>query len=325
MKKKILLIAVLFMVTLLTGCGNKDKVVIYSPLEEERNKALKEQLKEKFPDITVDVQYIATGNCAAKIKNEGSNIEADIVLALAAPYMAAVSDNFADISNYDTSNYLEGINNTKNYLIWEKYTMGIIIDKDYFEEHNLKKPTKYEDLLRPEYKGIIAMPDPKTSGTGYSFFLNAVNVMGEDKAVEYFKKLKENIREFTTSGSGTTNLLKQKEVAIAFGEVVQGVHGINEGYNFEIIELETGTPYDTSTYGIIKGKENKQNVQKVFEWLIKEFNKYDKEHFMPDKILKDQEIKIENFPTDLKDADMTDINSSERKQELLKRWAEING
>lgn len=325
MKKKILLIAMLFMVTLLTGCGSKDKVVIYSSLEEERNKALKEQLKEKFPDITVDVQYMATGNSAAKIKNEGSNIEADIVLALAAPYMAAVSDNFADISNYDTSNYLEGINNTKNYLIWEKYTMGIIIDKDYFEEHNLKKPTKYEDLLRTEYKGIIAMPDPKTSGTGYGFFLNAVNVMGEEKAVEYFKKLKENIREFTTSGSGTTNLLKQKEVSIAFGEVVQGVHGINEGYNFEIIELETGTPYDTSTYGIIKGKENKPNVQKIFEWLINDFNKYDKEHFMPDKILKDQEIKIENFPTNLRDADMTDINSSERKQELLKRWAEING
>lgn len=325
MKKKLLLIVMLFMVMLLTGCGSKDKVVIYSSLEEERNKALKEQLKEKFPDITVDVQYMATGNSAAKIKNEGSNIEADIVLALAAPYMAAVSDNFADISNYDTSNYLEGINNTKNYLIWEKYTMGIIIDKDYFEEHNLKKPTKYEDLLRTEYKGIIAMPDPKTSGTGYGFFLNAVNVMGEEKAVEYFKKLKENIREFTTSGSGTTNLLKQKEVSIAFGEVVQGVHGINEGYNFEIIELETGTPYDTSTYGIIKGKENKPNVQKIFEWLINDFNKYDKEHFMPDKILKDQEIKIENFPTNLRDADMTDINSSERKQELLKRWAEING
>ena len=46
MKKKLLLIVMLFMVMLLTGCGSKDKVVIYSPLEEERNKALKEQLKE---------------------------------------------------------------------------------------------------------------------------------------------------------------------------------------------------------------------------------------------------------------------------------------
>lgn len=34
------------------------------------------------------------------------------------------------------------------------------------------------------------MPDPKTSGTGYGFYLNVVNIMGEDKAIEYFKKLK---------------------------------------------------------------------------------------------------------------------------------------
>ena len=49
------------------------------------------------------------------------------------------------------------------------------------------------------------MPDPKTSGTGYGFYLNAVNIMGEDKAIEYFKKLKENMREYTNSGSGPTN------------------------------------------------------------------------------------------------------------------------
>ena len=40
MKKKILLIAMLFMVTLLTGCGSKEKVVIYTSMEEERMKVL---------------------------------------------------------------------------------------------------------------------------------------------------------------------------------------------------------------------------------------------------------------------------------------------
>ena len=34
MKKKILLIAMLFMVTLLTGCGSKEKVVIYTTLQK---------------------------------------------------------------------------------------------------------------------------------------------------------------------------------------------------------------------------------------------------------------------------------------------------
>ncbi|MDO4378950.1 MAG: extracellular solute-binding protein [Erysipelotrichia bacterium] len=327
MKKTLLIFITIFMIICtFTGCQKQEnRVVIYSSMEEERNQALIEQLKTEFPDLDVVVQHIATGNCAAKIKNEGSNTEADIILGLATSYVRDTQDNFADISNFDTSNYLENVNNTKNYLIWEKYTMTIIIDKNYFDKNNLPIPHSYEDLLNPLYKDLIAMSDPKTSGTGYGFFLNAVNVMGEDQAVEYFKKLKENIREFSTSGSGPTNLLKQGEVAIALGMVAQGVHAINEGYDFEIVPLDTGVVYNTCAYGIIKGKEDNENVQRVFDWLIHSFNKYDKEHFMPSKILKDQHSQIPNYPDDLQDGDMTGIESTERMQELLTRWAEING
>lgn len=327
MKKiSILLLTIMMVLLTFTGCKKQEnRVVIYSSLEEERNKALTEQLKTEFPDLDVVVQYIATGNCAAKIKNEGTSTEADIVLALATPYMKEIVDNFADISSFDTSNYNDGINTNSHYLIWEKYTMTFIIDKDYFEKNNLPIPHTYEDLLNPAYKNLIAMSDPKTSGTGYGFFLNAVNIMGEDAAVEYYKKLKENIREFTTSGTGPTNLLKQGEVAIALGMVAQGVKAINEGYNFEIIPLETGVVYDTSTYGIIEGKENNENVRRVFDWLIHSFCKYDKEHFYPSDILKDLDIQIPNYPMGLKDADMTGNDENNRKSELLNRWAEVNG
>ena len=247
MKKKLLLIVMLFMVMLLTGCGSKDKVVIYTSMEEERNQKLTEMLKEEFPNLNVVVQHMATGNSAAKIKNEGTKVEADIVIDLETAHMKDVQDNFADLSNVDTSFYLDGVNTSKNYLTWVKYTMNLIIDNKYFKEHNLTVPKTYEDLLKPEYKNLIAMPDPKTSGTGYGFFLNAVNIMGEEKAIEYFKKLKGNLREYTTSGSGPTNLLKQGEIAIAMGMTAQGVEAINDGYDFSIVELTTGSPYNTTS------------------------------------------------------------------------------
>lgn len=325
MKKKILII-ILTITLLITGCSsNKDRIVIYTSMEEERNQVLKEQLKEKFPDIDVVVQYMATGNSAAKIKNEGTNVEADIVLDLETAHMVNVQDKFADLSNFDKSIYLDGVNTTDNYLIWTKYTMNLIIDKDYFKKHNLKVPQTYEDLLKKEYKDLIAMPDPKTSGTGYGFYLNVVNIMGEENAITYFKKLKNNLREFTTSGSGPTNLLKQGEMAIALGMTAQGVGAINEGYNFEIIELESGSPYNTTSCGIIKGRENKENVMRVFEWLINDYGRYDKENYMPDIILKNQNNKIKNYPNNLKDANMSGIDSVKVKEELTKKWGEVNG
>ena len=325
MKKKLLLIVMLFMVMLLTGCGNKDKVVIYTSMEEERNQKLTEMLKEKFPELNVVVQHMATGNSAAKIKNESTKVEADIVIDLETAHMKDVQDNFADLSSVDTSFYLDGVNTSNNYLTWVKYTMNLIIDNKYFKEHNLTVPKTYEDLLKPEYKNLIAMPDPKTSGTGYGFFLNAVNIMGEEKAIEYFKKLKGNLREYTTSGSGPTNLLKQGEIAIAMGMTAQGVEAINDGYDFSIVELTTGSPYNTTSCGIIKGRESNENVMKVFNWLIKDFGKYDKENYMPDKILKDQKSNMKNYPENLKDANMTGVDSTEVKDKLIEKWGEVNG
>ena len=326
MKNKLIMILLLIMVVCVTGCSNsKNRVVIYTSMEEERNQDLKEQLKEAFPDVKVVVQHMATGNSAAKIKNEGKKVEADIVIDLETAHMVNVQDALADLSYFDDSIYLDGVNTSDKYLTWVKYTMNLIVDNKYLEEHNLSVPKTYEDLLKPEYKNLIAMPDPKTSGTGYGFFLNAVNIMGENEAVEYFKKLKSNLREFTTSGSGPTNLLKQGEIAIAMGMTAQGVEAINEGYDFSIVELETGSPYNTTSCGIIKGREEKANVKEVFEWLINDFGKYDKENYMPDVILKNQENKVKNYPENLKDADMTGIDSIEVKEKLTERWSEVNG
>lgn len=325
MKKKLLLLLLVVTTLALTGCGKKADVVIYSSQEEERDQALKEQLKEKFPNLNVVVQHVGTGNSAAKIKNEGSKVEADIVIDLETAHVENLKDNFADISYFDDSIYLDGINTSDKYLTWVKYTLTLIIDNKYFKENNLSIPKTYDDLLKPEYKNLIAMPDPKSSGTGYGFFLNVVNIKGEDGAIEYFKKLKENMREFTTSGSGPTNLLKQGEIAIAMGMTAQGVKAINEGYDYSIVELETGSPYNTTACGIIKGKEDKKHVKEVFEFVVNEFGKYDKENFMPDRVLKDQDTKVPNYPTNLIDADMTGIEKIEVKEKLTKKWEEVNG
>lgn len=325
-KKNILLIMFMILIIITTGCSqNNDSVVIYTSMEDNRNQKLKDMLKDEFTDIDVKVQSIATGNSAAKVKNEGTSIEADIILDLETAHMASLKDNFADLSDFDSSIYLEGVNTSSNYFTWTKYTMNLIIDKKYFKEHDLEIPKTYEDLLKTEYKNLIAMPDPKTSGTGYAFFLNAVNIMGEKEALKYFKDLKKNLREFTTSGSGPTNLLKQGEIAIALGMTSQGAEAINEGYDFEIVQLKTGSPYNTTSVGIIKGRETDENVKEVFNWLINDFGRYDKENYMPDIIIKDQKVNVKNYPLNLKDANMKGIDSIDTKEKLMEVWGEVNG
>lgn len=321
-----LVIVGLLSVLIGTGCSNqKDSIVIYTSMEEDRNQALKEEIRKKFPDLNIKIQYMSTGNSAAKIKSEGKNIEADIIVDLENAHMENLKENFADLSAFDTSPFLEDVIVSNTYYPWTTYALSLFIDKKYFDEKGLDVPKTYEDLLDEKYKNQIAMPDPKTSGTGYAFFLNVVNSMGEEGAISYFKKLKENLREFTTSGSGPTNLLKQGEISIALGMISQGVSAINEGYDFEIISLETGAPYNSTSIGIIAGKENKEHVKEVFTWLLNDFNRFDKENYLPSPLFKEQTNKVKNYPTDLKYADMTGIDDIKTKEYLTTVWSKING
>ena len=96
MKKKIMFIIVLLVMVVITGCSNKkDSVIIYTCMEDNRNQLLKQMVKEEFKDINVKVQPIATGNSAAKLKNEGTKIEADIILDLETSHMQSLEYNFA--------------------------------------------------------------------------------------------------------------------------------------------------------------------------------------------------------------------------------------
>jgi len=326
MKKRILLM-ILFIVAIfgVSGCGKGNNIVVYSSMEEENNQLLTKMVKEKFPDMDVIVQHVGTGNSAAKIKNEGTSIEAKIILDLETSHMNNLKDNFADLSSFDRSKYLDSVNVDNNYVTWTKYNVGLIVDNKYLKEHNIPAPKTYEDLLKPIYKNLIAMPDPTSSGSGYAFYLNVVNLKGEDKAIEYFKKLKNNIREFTTSGSGPTNLLKKGEIAIAMGMFSQGAAAITEGYDYSLIQLDTGCPFNTTSAGIIKGNENDENIKKLFQWLITDFEKVLVEERVPGTLYKEQTAKIQNYPEKVKDADMTNIESADKKQELSKKWEQVNG
>ena len=58
---------------------------------------------------------------------------------------------------------------------------------------------------------------------------------------------------------------------------------------------------------------------------MNDFGKYDKEYFLPDKILKNQEVKVNNYPTILKDDIMVGLDSVSVKQDLISKWEKVNG
>ena len=187
-------------------------------------------------------------------------------------------------------------------------------------KHNLPIPKTYDDLLDPMYKNLIAMPDPKSSGTGYNFYLNMVNERGLDEALEYFDKLAANVKQFTEAGAGPVKLLLQGEIGIGLGMTFQVVNEINKNNPLEIVFPEEGSAYSLTGVGIVKGRENNPKVKAVAEFLMNEAIVYDKENFSPEQIFVEQDNKVPNFPQNIRYADMTGGEDLDYKNELLAKW-----
>ena len=325
MKKIFYIVMALSLLGIAFSCKKADdnkSVIIYTSTEDFRTEHMQELLKAKFPNYDITVQVQSTGNHAAKLKAEGTQTEADITVNLETSYMEGLQDILADLSSFNISEFLpEMVPPSKRFLPWDKSSGAIIISRSKLDSLGLPVPANYQDLLKPIYKGLISMPNPKSSATGYMFYASLVNAWGEDAALKYFDGLAENILQFTTSGSGPVNALIQGEVAIGLGMTITAVNAINErGIPLELLFFAEGAPYNTSSFGIIKGKETRPVVREVFEFVMTKLVMDDKVLYCPEPIFKNQPNNVANYPKTISYANMDGAYDLTRKEQLLAKW-----
>ncbi len=320
-----LFVTTVLLCSALIGCNesnSENRVVIYTSAEDYRVEYMQTRLEETFPDYEIIIEYMSTGEHAAKLISEGIQTEADITYDLEYSYMeqlaqAGILTDLKDL--YDMSIYTDDAVASTYYLPEYKNGGAVIINSGLMDAKGLNMPTSYADLLNPAYKNLISMPNPKSSGTGYMFLHALVNTMGEEEAFAYFDELTDNVLQYTSSGSGPVNALLQKEVAIGLGMTGQAVTAINDGATLEIIYFDEGSPYSMYGQGIIRGKENRACVKEVFDFLINTYSYENCEKFFPEQIFREITYEIENYPANIQYANM-DNNTMAEKTRLLEKW-----
>lgn len=319
-----LLVAALLLTLALTGCGpKKKKIVIYASSEDFRIDHVQKMLNEKFPEYNIHVQYYATGDLAAMLLAQGENSDVDIIYELETNYLEKLGDRLAVLEDVNFDVYLdEFVPASRRYVPLIRTSGAIVVNKALLDEKNLPMPTSYEDLLKPEYKGLVSMSNPATSGTGYIFYLNMVNERGEEAALAYFDALAKNISGagFTSSGSGPIRALEMGEAAIGLGMTFQAVNSINNGLNYEILYFEEGAPFNTYSCAVMEGRQHDEDVMKVFHYILSDVAPKDNELFTPEKIFKDKDFTLENFPETIPYGDMSRLTDYAYKDALLNQW-----
>ncbi len=342
MKTKTLrLVALLCCLALfLAGCGSSgssggassagDRVVIYTAAEDERIAYLQEELNNKFPDVEIVIQSLGTGQLLSKLQAEGKDTDCDIFYDLevvnAEIILNASPDLFADLSEYDFSVYDGSVTGYTDrhhkYAVNGKTYGAFLVNTAMLEEKGLPVPASYQDMTREEYRGLISIPSPKSSGTGYSLYNGMLTVLGREEGMRYFEALNPNIKEYTTSGSAPAKAAVRGDVAIAFGLLWQCVQYANDNPGLTVVIPDGQLPFDLFTMGMISGHETRECVKNVFSFLYNELNRPQCAKFNPDRIYADMPAaEIPHYPTGFGEISMKNLFDFQYKQDLLDQWA----
>ena len=273
-----------------------------------------------FPDYEIILEYMNTSTIAAKVVEEGENCSCDIICSEEYGYLDKCEEYLAELKEFDFSVFLDEIVPQNHKYAPELKNGGcIIVNPKILNERGLSIPSSYQDLLAPEYKGLISMASPTSSGTGYMFLRQLTNEWGEDKAFAYFEKLSENVLQFTSSGSGPVNALIQGEVAVGLGMTSQAVTEINDGVELEILFFDEGSPFSMYGNAVLAKSAERECVMEVFNYLATDLCKGNNERFFPDQIFKDFVPVVDGYPTDIRYGDMSNDTLSE-KERLQGKW-----
>ena len=342
-KIKLIIPASLLAVTALTGCNNKSVIYIYTAHEENRIQLYNKELKEKFPNYNIQVVSKTTGDLMSGLQADGNKTQCDIFVGIeitnAEILLKKNPDLFADLSDYDTSHYVDEVleyqkdqtladgstrKGHKKYHIQDKEAGCIVYSKSKCGEN---VPTSYDDLLDAKYKNSIIMPNPKSSGTGYYFYNGLASLNGKESALNYFKELDKNVKEWSSSGSGPVKGVDRQEIAVGLGMHFQAVEYANKNSDIGITYFKEGSPYTLYTMGMINGKQNKPEVKEVYDYFFNYVNYLDNSQIVPETIYKSEFAKtvtVENWksPSDygVDYTAMKNLLDPDYKQELLDAW-----
>ena len=327
-RKRILLMALVLAccVGLLAGCGSnggtesKD-VVIWTSGEDYKNEYYLSSLREQFPDYNITLEYMNSSTIAAKVKEEGDKAAVDIICSEEYGYLYMIEDQLAVLEDFDFSVFLDDIVPESHKFTPELKNGGcVILNKKVLEEKGAAIPTSYEDLLDPQYKGLLSMPSPASSGTGYMFLRQLVNEWGEEEAFAFFEQFSENVLQYTSSGSGPVNALVQGEVGVGLGMTSQAVVEISEGVDLDIVFFDEGSPFSMYGNAMMSKSAGRQAVKDVFNYLATDLCRGDNEKYFPDQIYKDFTPVVEGFPQNIHYGNMSNDTLAE-KERLLDKWS----
>lgn len=230
---------------------------------------------EKSQGIKVNMTLKGSGEAIAQLIAERANPKTDLWFGgTGDPHLQAAEQNLSQEYRspslpqlHDWAQKQAAQSGYKTVGIYSG-PLGFGYNSELVKKKNIPIPTTWNDLLKPVYKGELQSANPASSGTAYTMIATLVQLMGEDQAFEYLKKLHGNIATYTRSGTGPIKAVARGEATISISFVHDGPGEKAQGFPLETVTPADGTGAEIGSMSIVKGARNPEAAKAFYEWAL---------------------------------------------------------
>jgi iron(III) transport system substrate-binding protein len=249
-------------------------LVVYCGVNEEWCRAASAAFQQKT-GIQVSITRQSAGEIYARLKAEKDNPRGDVWWGgTGDPHLQAANEGLTEAYKSPALDKLQD---------WAKSqaersafrTVGIYLGALGYG-YNTKQlastkeaaPACWKDLLNTGFKGEIQVADPNSSGTAYTMLATIIQLMGEEPAFDYLKKLHANVDHYTTSGAAPAQAVGRGEVTVAITFQHDLIAAAKKGGDIKVVSPCEGTGYEIGSMSIIKGARNPAEAKQFYDWAL---------------------------------------------------------
>jgi len=281
--KKLSSVFVCGLISVFLFCGivaAKETVVVYTSLENEEVVEYLKLAEKDLPDLDIQAIRLSTGELGARMLAEKDNPQADCIWGWAVTNMSEFVPKGMLLPYKPKSWEMIPANFKDPMGFWtaiDLYAAALIPNTKVLEQKNLPMPKGWHDLLNPAYKGLLIMPNPASSGTGFLQVASLLvlldpnyksNPVEQNKAWDFLDKLDKNMGQYIKSGSKPAKLTAAGEYAIgcSFAFVYSSLK--KKGFPVALVFPEEGAGFELEANALLKGAKHEAAAKKFLDWAI---------------------------------------------------------
>ena len=210
-------------------------------------------------------------------------------------------------------------------------------DKAYFEENDLPTPATLEDLLKPEYKGLLVVENPATSSPGLAFLLATVAHFGDPGYLDFWATLRDNglvvVNDWETAyyaNFSASSGRGPQPMVVSYGssppaEVIFAEIPLDDAPTASLVGPDTCFR-QIEFVGILKGTQNRALAEKFVDFMLGQQFQEDLPMQMfvfpvnPDASLPDEFVKYAQIPD--QPAQLAPADIAANRERWITEWTE---